>query len=207
MVNDDKSDKNLFSVVGTMMNTFTKSKSIPVKKCSVSSLYLDDINEHVRDENDDVNSLKSKENRLIWSKCMFLKEFFALRFIGFDQVATYPLKEEYSKWMLIIFKPWKDDPGALKVDGAFSNALELYMWNENIPRRICLEILRRKLRFVTDHSEGILCKIDLAQTPTEEEQHFEELNGGDDEIDWFEHYDEKYESWLEKFSLLIIKMR
>eukprot|EP00957_Ditylum_brightwellii_P145254 11063261-Ditylum_brightwellii.AAC.1 len=72
MVNDGKGDKNLFSVVRTMVNTFTKSTSvsrdeasymlggglnkrmsIPVKKYSVSSVYLDDINENVRDENGD----------------------------------------------------------------------------------------------------------------------------------------------------------
>eukprot|EP00957_Ditylum_brightwellii_P103489 7885553-Ditylum_brightwellii.AAC.1 len=126
--------------------------SMPVKKCSVSSVYLDDINENAMDENGDVKSSKSKGNRLIWSDVvkqykkrtsndeemnvykfiaerMFPKEIFALQFIGFDQGATYPLKEEYSKWILIIFKPCRDDPGSLKVDGAFSNALELYMWN------------------------------------------------------------------------------
>ena len=210
MVNDGKGDKNLFSVVGTMMNTFTKSKSVsrdeasymlgggvykrmtmPVKKCSVSSVYLDDIKENATDENGDEKSTKSNGNRLIWSdvvkqykkrnsndegmnvykffvKCMFPKETFALQFIGFDQVAMYPLKEEYSKWILIIFKPWRDDPGSLKVDGAFSSALDLYPWDVNIPRRISLEILRRKFRFITDHSEDILGKIDLAQTPTEE---------------------------------------
>ena len=32
------------------------------------------------------------------------------------------------------------------------------------------------------------------------EQHFEELNCGGDEIDWSEGYDEKYETWLAKFS-------
>eukprot|EP00957_Ditylum_brightwellii_P206307 15347763-Ditylum_brightwellii.AAC.1 len=126
-------------IVGTMMNTFTKSTSIsrdeasyklggglykqmsmPVKKCSVSRVHLDDINENVRNKNGDVNSSKSKEHRLIWSdvvkqykkhnsndedmnvykfivKCMFPKEFFAPQFIGFDQVGTNPLKEEYSK--------------------------------------------------------------------------------------------------------------
>eukprot|EP00957_Ditylum_brightwellii_P013127 992202-Ditylum_brightwellii.AAC.1 len=103
--------------------------------------------------------------------------------------------------------------------------------NVNIPRRICLEILRRKLRFVTDHSKDILCKTDLAHSPTKKggrrneehklcfdlndtkvegsdpdingdliEQHFEELNGGDDEVNWSEGYDEKYESWLERMS-------
>eukprot|EP00957_Ditylum_brightwellii_P022679 1710015-Ditylum_brightwellii.AAC.1 len=60
---------------------------------------------------------------------MFPKEIFAPQVIGFDQIATYPLKEEYSKWILIICKPWRDDPGSLKVGGAFFNALELCMWN------------------------------------------------------------------------------
>eukprot|EP00957_Ditylum_brightwellii_P187789 14299046-Ditylum_brightwellii.AAC.1 len=142
--------------------------SFPVKKCSVYSVYLDNINKYLRDENGDVNSLKSKGDKLIWSdevkqykkynskdeelndhkfvvKRMFPKEVFALQFTGFDQVAAYPLKEEYSKWMLIICKPWRDDPGTLKVDGTFSKTLELYMWTESIPKRICLNILRRKL--------------------------------------------------------------
>eukprot|EP00957_Ditylum_brightwellii_P077368 5878636-Ditylum_brightwellii.AAC.1 len=159
---------------------------------------------------------------------MFPKEVFASQFTSFDQVDTYPLKEEYSKWMLIIFKPWRDEQGTLKVDGMFSTALELYMWNEKNPRRICLEILRRKLRFVTDHSEDVLCNSNLAHSPSEEggrrnkghelcfdlndkkvdasdpdidgdlvEHHFEKLNGGDEEVDWSEGYDKKYESWLE----------
>ena len=86
MVNDGKGDKNLFSVVGTMMNTFTKSKSVsrdeasymlgggvykqmttPAKKCPVSSVYLDDIKENATDENGDEKSTKSNGNRLIWS--------------------------------------------------------------------------------------------------------------------------------------------
>eukprot|EP00957_Ditylum_brightwellii_P196100 14942026-Ditylum_brightwellii.AAC.1 len=40
--------------------------TMPVKKCSVSSVYLDDITENATDENGDQKSTKSNGNRLIW---------------------------------------------------------------------------------------------------------------------------------------------
>eukprot|EP00957_Ditylum_brightwellii_P067619 5132634-Ditylum_brightwellii.AAC.1 len=135
--------------------------SLPAMKCSVSSVYLDDITINDNDENGEGRSSPPKVKR------MFPKKLLVPQFTGYDQVATYPLKEDYSKWILTIFKPWRNDPESLKVDGVFSKALELYIWNENIPRRICMKIVRRKMRYVTDCSDDILFKSDIAHSPTE----------------------------------------
>ncbi len=59
------------------------------------------------------------------SKCHTVPQFF-----GYDDTATWPLKEDYSKWKLTFFKPWQNSVNELKgVDGTFKSALEDYMWN------------------------------------------------------------------------------
>ena len=59
------------------------------------------------------------------SKCHMVPQVF-----GYDDTATWPLKEEYSKWKLTIFKPWRNSVNELKGDdGTFKSALEDYMWN------------------------------------------------------------------------------
>eukprot|EP00957_Ditylum_brightwellii_P207458 15353082-Ditylum_brightwellii.AAC.1 len=86
-----------------------------------------------------------------------------------------------------MFKPWRDDPGSLKVEGSFSSVLGLYMWNTPTE-----EGVRR-------NEEHELCfdlndtKIDVSDPDIDDdlgEQHFEELNYRGDEIDWSEGYDE-----------------
>ena len=145
MIKRGKGDKDLFSVVGSMMNSITKSKSftrdevsyflgggvhirtsLPVQKIFVGNINLDDI----APQDVDINGQNSEEGKKAasWSNIvtrykdrstcdeelnvykfivlqMFKKEKFAPQFIGFKQVAKWPLEELYSKWVLAIYKP------------------------------------------------------------------------------------------------------
>ena len=184
MIKRGKGDKDLFSVVGSMMNSITKSKSftrdeasyflgggvhkrtsLPVKKIFVGNINLDDI----APQDVDINGQNSEEGKKAasWSNIvkrykdrstcdeelnvykfivlqMFKKEKFAPQFIGFKQVAKWPLEEVYSKWVLAIYKPWRGSIDSLKLEGSFSKQLVHYMWDRNIPLRITLDIVRRK---------------------------------------------------------------
>ena len=231
MIKRGKGDKDLFSVVGSMMNSITKSKSftrdeasyflgggvhkrtsLPVKKIFVGNINLDDI----APQDVDINGQNSEEGKKAasWSNIvkrykdrstcdeelnvykfivlkMFKKEKFAPQFIGFKQVAKWPLEEVYSKWMLAIYKPWRGSIDSLKLDGSFSKQLVHYMWDRNIPLRITLDIVRRKYSFKYDLSETNIFNGEFAHTPTDEmerqnAEHDEavELNLNHAELDW-----------------------
>ena len=77
-------------------------------------------------------------------------------FFGFRDVGTWPLKEEYSKFMLVIFKPWRTTCETLKhEDGTYSSALIDFMYNPLFPTRKHAEILRSEQRFKgIDNNEG-----------------------------------------------------
>jgi hypothetical protein len=66
------------------------------------------------------------------------------QFFGYDDTPTWPLKEEYSKWMLTFFKPWRASVDELKAeDGTFKTALELFMWDvPEFPWQIRNKLLR-----------------------------------------------------------------
>lgn len=126
---------------------------------------------------------------------MFKKEKFAPQFIGFKQVAKWPLEEVYSKWVLAIYKPWRGSIDSLKLDGSFSKQLVHYMWDRNIPLRITLDIVRRKHSFKSDLSETNIFNGEFAHTPTDEmerqnAEHDEavELNLNQAELDWDDDY-------------------
>ena len=44
--------------------------------------------------------------------------------------------------------PWRDSVSTLAVDNSYAKALADNLWNENIPNRISVEIIIRKLRVV-----------------------------------------------------------
>ena len=63
-------------------------------------------------------------------------------FIGFGDKPTWPLSEEYSKWMLILFKPWRNSIDTLKGSkNTFANVLWTYMLDSNFPSWKRSEIL------------------------------------------------------------------
>eukprot|EP00957_Ditylum_brightwellii_P170642 12989307-Ditylum_brightwellii.AAC.1 len=101
---------------------------------------------------------------------MFKKDKFAPQFIGFKQVAKWPLGDNYSKWALAMYKPWRGSIDPSKLEDSFSKQLVQYMWNKNIPRQITLDIVRRKHSFTSDLSETNIFNGEFAHSPTDERE-------------------------------------
>eukprot|EP00957_Ditylum_brightwellii_P109710 8368322-Ditylum_brightwellii.AAC.1 len=113
MIKCGKGEKDMFSVVGSMMNSITKSKPFTRDEAS----YFLGVGFYKR------TSLPNSEggkSAVLWSKIvsqykdmstcdeelnvykfivlqMFKKEKFSPQFIGFKQIAKWPLEEHYSK--------------------------------------------------------------------------------------------------------------
>ena len=66
-------------------------------------------------------------------------------FFGFNDKASWPLTEDYSKWMLTLYKPWRQLSDKLKhSDGTYKSTLETYMHDAQFPQRIKTSILSVK---------------------------------------------------------------
>ena len=67
------------------------------------------------------------------------------QFFGFNDQATWPLKEDYAKWMIALFKPWKNSLEELKgEDGTYKSTLEFFMYSKKFPSQKRAAILRAK---------------------------------------------------------------
>ena len=82
---------------------------------------------------------------------MFLKKPIIPQFFGYNNHPSWPLKEDYSKWMLTLYKPWRLHNDETKDNYQdFKSSLIDYMWNENFPRSILHSILRCKLNLLDE---------------------------------------------------------
>eukprot|EP00957_Ditylum_brightwellii_P177803 13543637-Ditylum_brightwellii.AAC.1 len=131
---------------------------------------------------------------------MFKKEKFDLQFIAFKQVAKWPLEENYSKWVLATYKPWRGSIDSSKLEDSFSKQLVQYMWNKSIPLQIILDIVRRKNSFTSDLSVTNIFNGEFAHTPTDEMERQMLNTTKPNDIDWSEGYVVKYESWLDNYA-------
>ena len=62
---------------------------------------------------------------------------------GYNNYPTWPLNEDYSKWKLTFFKPWRNHVDEVKSGrDSFRESLEAYYFNDNFPPRTRTEILR-----------------------------------------------------------------
>lgn len=96
------------------------------------------------------------------------------QFMGYDNKVSWPLKEEYSKWQLTFFKPWRKSVDELKLNGSYSNALMGYLTNEEFPISTRYQILKRKIK-AAHFRDGDSTSLeqfqagDIVITPTAEE--------------------------------------
>lgn len=91
------------------------------------------------------------------------------QFFGYNSNASWPMKEDFSKWNLTLFKPWTTSVEELKGEfETFRESLEDYMWNfDEFPGSIRAEILRSKRKeFGVDTSVTGLMGLDADLTPT-----------------------------------------
>ena len=98
------------------------------------------------------------------------------QFFGYHDVPRWPLDENYSKWTLAIFKPWRESIEELRgIDGLFSTTLKQFMFDSDFPPRKRAEILRVKLKVAgVDTEEGVEFQeiIDNVENGTEENTMF-----------------------------------
>ena len=67
------------------------------------------------------------------------------QFFGFNDKPSWPLTEDYSKWILTLYKPWRQSSDELKhSNGTYKSTLETYMHDAQFPQRIKTAILRVK---------------------------------------------------------------
>ena len=67
------------------------------------------------------------------------------QFFGYSDYPTWPLTEEYSKWKLTFFKPWRNSVEEVKSGHeSFRESLKMYYFDKQFPPRIRTEILRVK---------------------------------------------------------------
>ena len=79
------------------------------------------------------------------------------QFFGFHNKPTWPLEENYSRWMLILYKPWRKIDDDLKDinDETFATTLCNFWRNSLFPASIRAEIMRAKLQVnAVDINEG-----------------------------------------------------
>eukprot|EP00984_Skeletonema_dohrnii_P031047 scaffold23084_cov153-Skeletonema_dohrnii-CCMP3373.AAC.2 len=84
------------------------------------------------------------------------------QFFGFPDHCTWPPKEEYSKWMLTFYKPWRHDVNSLKGEHeSFAAALMEYYLDREFPDTIRAELWRckRKESAVDTGSSGIAAAV------------------------------------------------
>jgi hypothetical protein len=73
---------------------------------------------------------------------MFTKEVIP-QFFGFFDKPTWPLAEEWSRWMLTFYKPWLENTTKeLMLDGSYAKHLEEFMWDDLFPKKITIKIQR-----------------------------------------------------------------
>ena len=74
---------------------------------------------------------------------------------GYHDVATCPLRENYAKYTLAIFKPWRHSLDSNKhVDGTFASTLDEFLFDELLPDKTRTQILRARYNREADMSEA-----------------------------------------------------
>ena len=169
---DLNQSRSIKSLVAKHMNQIAGSMSIPrdqsayllaggimkrnsfgnVKKCSVNDIDITSLGESGGGNTFQWKNIKHKYTRRdedldqinVYKFCVyhFSSKVIIPQFFGFKDVPTWPLQEEYSKWMLTIFKPWRVAAEELRhADGSYASSLVEFLYNPLFPARKRSEIL------------------------------------------------------------------
>ena len=135
--------------------------SSKIKPCSLTSVNLNDISIH----DDGVVSHSFQLQTLLQSYKRYAsdldgeedhKNFYIFvaekhkcipNFFGYNQIPSWPLDEEWSKWMLFLYIP-HDGTGieSMKLNGTFRERMEIELTNEHFPVSILSKVMRVKNR-------------------------------------------------------------
>jgi hypothetical protein len=75
---------------------------------------------------------------------------------GYESKLSWPLEEEYSKWVLMLYQSWLGDVETLKIDGSYVTAIKAFFLSPYFPKFITMAILQKELGWkfnkTDDHS-------------------------------------------------------
>lgn len=153
--------------------------SVTTKSCSVNKVYLEDLTEDGNTSSWSFDSLKKRyakrENWLDvnlykWVALYSGKNEIAPNFFGYFDRPTLPLKEDWSKTMLIIYKPWHCNIKNLKgKHSTYVEALLEFLADPEFPQTIAAAIRKSKMKVRIDPSEGTLLHPDNSLPAPESE--------------------------------------
>jgi hypothetical protein len=161
-------DEACFQLAGGLLshNTFR------VYKCSVSSFDLDDLTDVSESRNDTfkwhniVRKYKESPDVLfpvslfIFAASHFIRKNGSCvqvvpHFFGYDSKVSWPLQDDYSKWVLILHHPWIGNVESLKIDDSYVTALKAFLWSHDCPKLISMAILQKELGWKFDKSADL----------------------------------------------------
>mmetsp|Transcript_3966 Transcript_3966/g.8935 ORF Transcript_3966/g.8935 Transcript_3966/m.8935 type:complete len:1042 (+) Transcript_3966:4059-7184(+) len=189
-------DQGLYTMGGGPMHRI--STSTP-QACSVSSMYIEDVGTGGRTDEDTPVASRADDQATKQSASfswIAIKKRYTDRdlaheslnlyrwvvhhwnkkkktvpqFFGFTDTPKWPLTEEYSKWVLALFKPWRGTIESLRTDESYVKTMELFLWDDDMPfikRAAILRCMRGEKGVDTegvDIAQGVL---DLNHSPTE----------------------------------------
>jgi hypothetical protein len=149
-------DEACFQLAGGKLSYNT----ILVYKCSVSSFDLDDFTD-VSDSLHDtfkwhniVRKYKERPDALfLVSLLIFAASHFVRtngscvqvvpQFFGYESKVSWPLQDEYSKWVLILHHPWIVNVESLKINDSYVAALNAFLWTPDCPKLISMAMLQK----------------------------------------------------------------
>jgi hypothetical protein len=67
------------------------------------------------------------------------------QFFGYESKLSWPLEEEYSKWVLLLYQSWLGDIESMKIDGSYVTDLKAFLSAPDCPNFIAMAILQKEL--------------------------------------------------------------
>ena len=178
-------DECVYLLAGGTLTTNT----VQTKKCSVTSTDLDNFKK--KNDVEESESCISKYE-YTWSNILrrykgrstnldhlnlykfvvfhfYKDQVIHPQFFGYHKVVNYPPTEYYSKIMLTLYKPWKNSIKEIldNPKDTYSSHLISYMYDENFPKPILMDLLRVKIAMRYSKTEERNFGIVNDHTPTE----------------------------------------
>lgn len=164
--------------------TLKRSSFGLTQKCSVTSVFLEMLgNENYNNTFQWPTILKKYKEQIGLKDCniyTFCAKHWSKnkdrppQFIVFHDRPSWPLTEDYSKWILPSYKPWSKSTEEIKhSDGTYKSTLEEDMYNDLFPKRILAlisHVKRNKQALVLDESPLYQEQVGTPTSDREDEQ-------------------------------------
>ena len=129
------------------------------------------------------------------------------QFIGFDKTITYPPSEQYSKWMITFFIPWRGNVESLNVIEGQTWSRQLLNiideFDNEFPNNIRLDIYRLKMNYEINEQVGHDYVAEDGHTPTHDRVNTQledaimvndtNIDDTDNDLEDLEHYEMSFD--------------